>query len=757
MTRHLLRTFTGFVLALAAASVLRFVLFDLGPSRFDGDASLVSVLGSSFASVFVYGLPLAALAVVTAELLRLRHPALQIVLGILVAFLAAHIETRGQSLSEVAETASALTGPFLLAIGVVSALIFWSIAGRRAGWRGENVERAEKMAVEAFRTASANAQTEYCRACLVGVSAIGVLLFSLFGWITIELFGLKDGLVDETEAQGRTALKNAGHSWAVFKVNGSRGILEGTAPDEVQKLDAYNIVRASLDSVIGFPGVLSQIDNKVSARSNEAAVNEQLADAARREREAKLALESAREATEAARAAEEEAKRRVETQAQAAEAELKRRLEEQAKAAEAEIKRRIEEQARAAEAARVATEAARVAEEEAKRNVATQAQATEAELKRRIEEHATAAEAVIKRKLEEQAMAAEAEIKRRLEEQQAKAAEQAAAAEQARAADQARAAAEEARRTAVATTEKQVEVAAVTPAEGEAADTTQRAESAKEPATETSAPVSSGACSSQDLAIIESSRILFEKQRFEVTEEAAGELDRIAASAQACAPRPVLVSGHADANSDSLFNRSLGLQRAEAIRTALIARGLPETLVFAQSSGTEYPIDNDPLKGDRELNRRAEFRFLEASEVTRDATLDPEQRANTCERELTEIMSQSIIHFPTASARISEQSFGLIRKLATGIQKCGSVIVTVEGHTDRTGDPTYNQNLSEMRAAAVREALVTAGADQTRLAAKGFASSRPYDPSETAAAFALNRRIEFKVSGKFSSSSTRGP
>ncbi len=153
----------------------------------------------------------------------------------------------------------------------------------------------------------------------------------------------------------------------------------------------------------------------------------------------------------------------------------------------------------------------------------------------------------------------------------------------------------------------------------------------------------------------------------------------------------------------------------------------------------------------------AKFKFLKLTDISRDATKGPDERAASCESDLTEIMAHSIIHFPTASARISADSWGLIRKLASAVQTCGSVIVTVEGHTDRTGSNLLNQGLSESRASAVREALVSAGADPTPLASQGFASARPYDPGETPAAFALNRRIEFRVSGKFSAASNRGP
>ncbi len=218
------------------------------------------------------------------------------------------------------------------------------------------------------------------------------------------------------------------------------------------------------------------------------------------------------------------------------------------------------------------------------------------------------------------------------------------------------------------------------------------------------------------------------------------------------------MTGYASADGDSLFNRALGLQRAEAVRDGLVARGVAATLVLAAAGGVSQVADaTEAGHVQRALNRRTEFRLLEAAEVSRDATLGPDERATTCEGELVEIMAHSIVHFPTASSRVSEESLGLIRKLAGAIEKCGSVIVTVEGHTDKIGGLVYNQSLSEARANAVREALAVAGANPTRLAARGFASSRPYDAGETAEAYALNRRIEFRVSGKFTSTTTGGP
>ena len=82
--------------------------------------------------------------------------------------------------------------------------------------------------------------------------------------------------------------------------------------------------------------------------------------------------------------------------------------------------------------------------------------------------------------------------------------------------------------------------------------------------------------------MVESSHILFETQTFNIAAVFQRDLDRVAASVQSCALRSILVTGHSDANSDRLFNPALGLQRAEAVRDGLIARGVSETHIINQ-------------------------------------------------------------------------------------------------------------------------------------------------------------------------------
>jgi outer membrane protein OmpA-like peptidoglycan-associated protein len=96
----------------------------------------------------------------------------------------------------------------------------------------------------------------------------------------------------------------------------------------------------------------------------------------------------------------------------------------------------------------------------------------------------------------------------------------------------------------------------------------------------------------------------------------------------------------------------------------------------------------------------------------------------------------------TAKARSDlEETARLVRERAKGP-------VRVEGHTDSVGSPSYNQDLSERRARAVRDALAMMLADRpTRFSARGFGSTKPVaantnpDGSDNPKGRARNRRV----------------
>jgi outer membrane protein OmpA-like peptidoglycan-associated protein len=71
----------------------------------------------------------------------------------------------------------------------------------------------------------------------------------------------------------------------------------------------------------------------------------------------------------------------------------------------------------------------------------------------------------------------------------------------------------------------------------------------------------------------------------------------------------------------------------------------------------------------------------------------------------------------------------------------------VEGHTDSVGSDEFNQQLSEKRAAAVRDFLLQQGISINSVSARGFGKTVPVASNDTAAGRQLNRRVEMIVAG----------
>ncbi|WP_299015755.1 OmpA family protein [uncultured Polaribacter sp.] len=72
----------------------------------------------------------------------------------------------------------------------------------------------------------------------------------------------------------------------------------------------------------------------------------------------------------------------------------------------------------------------------------------------------------------------------------------------------------------------------------------------------------------------------------------------------------------------------------------------------------------------------------------------------------------------------------------------------IEGHTDSTGSASTNSRISDRRAKAVRDYLVSNGISVSRLSAVGYGEDQPIASNKTRAGRAQNRRVVVKVSNK---------
>ena len=101
------------------------------------------------------------------------------------------------------------------------------------------------------------------------------------------------------------------------------------------------------------------------------------------------------------------------------------------------------------------------------------------------------------------------------------------------------------------------------------------------------------------------------------------------------------------------------------------------------------------------------------------------------------------IYFDTGSDALRPESTPTLRAIADMLAAHPGLALTIEGHTDDTGDAAANRALSERRAAAVLRSLGTDfGADASRLSAAGVGAARPVAPNATATGRQANRRVE---------------
>lgn len=89
-----------------------------------------------------------------------------------------------------------------------------------------------------------------------------------------------------------------------------------------------------------------------------------------------------------------------------------------------------------------------------------------------------------------------------------------------------------------------------------------------------------------------------------------------------------------------------------------------------------------------------------------------------------------------------------LQKLADALRQDPKLTVSVEGFTDNTGSAARNEDLSERRAEAVRNALAGMGIDASRIKTRGYGEEYPVASNATTAGRQLNRRVEVVISGE---------
>ncbi len=113
--------------------------------------------------------------------------------------------------------------------------------------------------------------------------------------------------------------------------------------------------------------------------------------------------------------------------------------------------------------------------------------------------------------------------------------------------------------------------------------------------------------------------------------------------------------------------------------------------------------------------------------------------------DILEVTFKSDFLFDVDSSIVKPGGYAEIDRLARILNQYPQTKIRIEGHTDSTGSEEYNLRLSQRRAEAVKQLLVSRGVADYRITTIGYGESRPKASNATPAGRQLNRRVEIYI------------
>lgn len=157
---------------------------------------------------------------------------------------------------------------------------------------------------------------------------------------------------------------------------------------------------------------------------------------------------------------------------------------------------------------------------------------------------------------------------------------------------------------------------------------------------------------------------------------------------------------------------------------ALAARSEAEELA-AQSAALEQQVRQREERLQQQLAELEELKKLQATNSDRGM-----------------VLTLGDVLFDTGESSLKPAAQNNLLDVAAFLQKYPDRKLTIEGHTDNTGDEEYNMNLSAERALAVKSMLALQGVDSSRISAQGLGESSPMASNDSAAGRQRNRRVD---------------
>jgi outer membrane protein OmpA-like peptidoglycan-associated protein len=227
--------------------------------------------------------------------------------------------------------------------------------------------------------------------------------------------------------------------------------------------------------------------------------------------------------------------------------------------------------------------------------------------------------------------------------------------------------------------------------------------------------------------------------------------------AQARAEREAESQRRADAEKQKLQSDVNAARDAQARAEAEKGQAEAER---QKAEADKEKAEAERLKAEAQANQQ---QALDQAEQARQAALRSEQEQQRLRATLLEqfnriletrdtvrglVVNLGDVLFTTAKYDLRPEARERLAKLAGIVLAHPGLNLAVEGHTDNVGSDTYNQTLSEQRAASVRAYLIAQGLEPNSITTAGYGKGQPVADNSTATGRQKNRRVEIVVSGE---------
>jgi len=219
------------------------------------------------------------------------------------------------------------------------------------------------------------------------------------------------------------------------------------------------------------------------------------------------------------------------------------------------------------------------------------------------------------------------------------------------------------------------------------------------------------------------------------------------------------IAGHTDKSGKAATNKTLSNKRAKFVYDYLIKKGISASRLTYKGYGHYKPAYTNRTKGGRAANRRIEIKVLSKSTGSMDKLVDEDPKPYKAPYEKkeelnlnsittydlgTSVVMEKVIFEPNMLA-INDTNRPQIDELVIMMKEHVEMKIEIMGYTDKSGIPEKNIIISQTRAKAVYDYMITQGIEATRLSHKGFGDANPIAPNKYRWGRDKNRRIEVKL------------